>query len=522
MAMDKLSANAILNRLAFGPDQSSLESISQKGYPAWLEEQLHPDHSKDALCNQRIVDFTLPMKYAESKDGYWPAVDEARPFQWLNASSTDLMTLIEPGKHIPGQEQVRPRQEVMCATLIRSVYSHWQLQEVLADYWHNHFSVNAWEGMASLMLPIYDREVIRPHIFGNFRQLLEAVAKSAAMQSYLNNRSSRAGAPNENYARELFELHTLGSPAYLNTLYNRWRDVPGATKGKPDGYIDQDVYEAARAFTGWTIADGTGLGGGINLPRTGEFAYVDAWHDQYQKRILAMELDPYQRPMSDGLMVLDLTAYHPATAQFICHKLCTRLLSDNPPEKLVKSSTSIWIANQHHPRQISKVIEHIALSLQFAQSESTKVKRPMEVMASFIRATGQDFKPTIGLINHLNACGQPLFGWTTPNGLPDVNERWLGANALWQRWNLLAGLTDNWWQCGNLDAFELIGVKNIPVEQFTDLCLKRMSGQNIDPINLINQLVKASGIKPGAPLTNPAIAKRILAWIAMLPEFQLR
>ena len=138
------------------------------------------------------------------------------------------------------------------------------------------------------------------------------------MLVYLNNRSSRAGSANENYARELLELHTLGRGAYLNTLYDRWRDVPGATEGRPQGYIDQDVYEAARAFTGWTIADGTGLGGGMALPATGAFTYVEAWHDGYQKRVLGHEFDPFQAPMADGRKVLDLVADHPATAWNVC------------------------------------------------------------------------------------------------------------------------------------------------------------------------------------------------------------
>jgi hypothetical protein len=122
------------------------------------------------------------------------------------------------------------------------------------------------------------------------------VAKSAAMQIYLNNRSSRGGAANENYARELFELHTLGRPAYLNALYNRWRDVPGALDRRPQGYIDQDVYQAARAFTGWSIEDGAGIGAGRRLPMTGKFIYVENWHDNYQKRVLATEFDPTSHP----------------------------------------------------------------------------------------------------------------------------------------------------------------------------------------------------------------------------------
>jgi len=116
------------------------------------------------------------------------------------------------------------------------------------------------------------------------------------------------GSGQRNYARELFELHTLGRDAYLNDHYNRWRDVPGALSGAPRGYIDQDVYEAARAFTGWTVSDGSRVDSATTLPNTGQFAYVDAWHDGYQKRVLAQDFDPFQAAMADGHRVLDLVA----------------------------------------------------------------------------------------------------------------------------------------------------------------------------------------------------------------------
>lgn len=516
-----------LGRITFGLDSEILNAVSKKGFEAWLDEQLKPLDRNDLICNKKIAEFRLPIKYGANKDGYWPAVDELRPFQYLTASSEQLMSLITPGRRIDGQEEWRPAREVMCATLIRSVYSRWQVREVITQFWHDHFNVNGWDGLARLMLPVYDREVIRANVFGNFRQMLESVAKSAAMQSYLNNRSSRAGAPNENFARELFELHTMGSKSYMNNLYNKWRDVPGASSQKPAGYIDQDVYEAARAFTGWSVADGASLGDGKKLPRTGEFIYVDSWHDQYQKRILAREIDPYQAPLKDGLIALDLVAFHPATAHYLSSKLCIRLVSDHPPESLVKSAAAVWMANQKHPRQIAKVIEHIVLSQDFMAASTTKVKRPTELLASLIRTTGQPFQPTIGLIDQLNNCGQRLFGWVTPAGLPDDNARWLGANAIWQRWNLIAGIVDNSWQCGSLDAFALVG-SNVTVEEFSEVCFskfaissKTLKGDSFGK-EFISRLIEASGLKPNTLVTDPVIARRMIAWSAMSPSFQMR
>src|SRR5258708_26640945 len=227
---------------------------------------------------------------AQPIEQVWPLADGKRP--------------------LAGAERQRPRLEVMAATLIRAVYSRWQLREMMVDFWHNHFNVNAAGDQAvAAALPSYDRDAIRPNALGNYRQLLGAVAKAPAMLIYLNNRSSRAGNANENFARELFELHGLGRGAYLNDLYSRWREVPGAGDGHASGYIDGDVYEAARAFTGWSIEDGAGLGGELRLPVTGRFVYVEAWHDNYQKRVLATQLDPFQPAMAEGDEVLGLVAY---------------------------------------------------------------------------------------------------------------------------------------------------------------------------------------------------------------------
>ncbi|MEI7432384.1 MAG: DUF1800 family protein, partial [Betaproteobacteria bacterium] len=188
-----------LSRLAFGVDVSSADDFSRLGLQGWIENQLLPDVSIDTACTRRIVELKLRIRYGESKD--WAAADEMRAPQFLAAPSDKLFALTEPSKPVANQEKVRPRVEVTAATLLRAVYSRWQLREVLCDFWHNHFNVNAWDHAVGVALPVYDREVIRRHCFGNFREMLEAVTKSTAMLWYLNNRSSRSGAPNENYAR---------------------------------------------------------------------------------------------------------------------------------------------------------------------------------------------------------------------------------------------------------------------------------------------------------------------------------
>lgn len=510
------SPSLVLSRLAFGPDDVSRGDLTRLGVKAWLAEQLRPDEGADEACQKKLAACRLRIRYGEGKE--WSATDEMRSLQWLEAPMETLWPLHDGRKTVAHPEKVRPRLEVMAATALRAVYSRWQLREVLADFWHNHFNVNAWDVPVGIALPAYDRDVIRRHALGNFREMLEAVGSSTAMLWYLNNRSSRTGAPNENYARELFELHTLGRDAYLNGLYNRWRDVPGAGKGKPEGYIDQDVYEAARAFTGWAVEDGSGLGRGQSLPRTGRFAYVESWHDNYQKRVLGREFDPYQPALADGRKVLDLAAFHPATARFLAKKLCMRLVADQPPARLVASAAKVWREARDKPDQIARVVSHIVLSPEFAASRGAKVKRPLELAAGFLRATGIEFSPSEGLAGELDGAGQRLFGWPTPTGHPDVGEFWLGAGVLRRRWTLVAGLSENWWGTGAFDPLAQSGA--VPVESFLEYWLKRLYIE--PPENLAPALMNAAGLPPGKPVPNAAVARRLVAWAAMAPDYQMR
>ena len=512
----------ILNRLAFGASPEDLAQFRLSGVNRWIDQQLAPDPVDDAGVEQRLSRIRLRIKY-NAGDGF-AAMDEARPLQYLDRDIADLWSLTDNKRQMAGQERQRPRQEIAAATLLRAIYSRWQLRELLVDFWHNHFNVNAVGDLAiNAALPAYDR-VIRTHVFGNFRDFLEAVATSPAMLIYLANRSSRAGNANENYGRELFELHSLGRGAYLNDLYNRWRDVPGALKGRPAGYIDQDVYEAARAFTGWTIEDGAWLGGGQTLPATGRFTYVEAWHDNYQKRVLAKDFDPFQAPLADGRKVLDLVAFHPATARFICTKLCRRLVSDVPPEPLVKAATQIWTENQRHPEQIKRVVSAIARSPQIREGFGGKVKRPLELVASYARAAGIDLTVTEGLLNELDGSGQKLFGWTTPTGHPDNMDYWLSSFVLRKRWILVSGLSDNWWGTAVFSpSSRLAGT--LSAEQAVSLWHTELTGVAPDPATMA-AILGGLQLPAGAPLPMGAggdpVHRRILAYCAMTPAFNLR
>ena len=312
----------------------------------------------------------------------------------------------------------------------------------MVEFWHNHFNVNATsQQQISATFPVYDA-IMRKHCLGNFRAFLEDVAKSAAMQYYLSNVKSKASPANENYARELFELHTLGADHYYNDLYNRWREVPGAVQGKPIGYIDQDVYEAARAFTGWTIEDGSNTGRGTVFPKTGKFTYFDGWHDNYQKRVLGTEFDPNTPPMADGNKVLDLVSGHPGTAVFLCTKLCRRFIADDPPPALIKRVAQVWHQSAGKPDQIACVLQAIILSPEFARMQGRKVKRPFEMIVSFLRATSALVFPNDAAFNALSGTGYKQFEWPTPTGHPDDAQYWLNTNTTLSNWNLISAAVD--------------------------------------------------------------------------------
>jgi uncharacterized protein (DUF1800 family) len=448
--MDEDQAHLLftISRLGYGPRAEDFKDLAVLGTKGWLEEQLNPPAGDDPVVADRLGKTLLRIKYDADDKNKIPAMDEMRPLSSLAKGPEDLWGLLDGQKKLPGQEKGRPRMEVIAATMLRSVYSRYQLREVMAQFWHDHFHVNAGDDRISVALPAYDRDVIRKNCLGNFREMLEAVATSTAMLYYLSNHSSRAGAANENYARELFELHSFGRENYLNDRYDRWREVPGALQGQPEGYIDQDVYEAARAFTGWTVEDGSKIDGGRSLPSTGRFTYVENWHDGYQKRVLATEFDPFDKPMADGRKVLDLIANHPATAQHMSKKLCQRLIGPAAPDSIVQQTTELWRNQVHAPDQIAQVVRLIALSPEFAQSRGTKVKRPLALMANYVRIMGFDFTPTEGLFNQLSNAGHRLFGAPTPVGIPDDNAFFLGTNAMRNRWQLLTGLAQNYWGNG--------------------------------------------------------------------------
>jgi uncharacterized protein (DUF1800 family) len=309
--------------------------------------------------------------------------------------------------------------------LYRAILSHRQLEEQLVDFWYNHFNVFLDKGADRYMVPSYERDAIRPHVLGRFRDLLEATAKSPAMLFYLDNwqsvgadvqrrgplaRQARRGL-NENYARELMELHTLG--------------VDG-------GYTQKDVTEVARCFTGWTIRP----------PREGGgFFYNDRVHDKGEKIVLGVRI-PAGGGQDDAEKVLEILAKHPSTARFISRKLAQRFVADDPPPKLIERMAKTFRKTNG---DIWAVVKVMVTSDEFFSEGAyrAKVKTPLEMVVSAVRALGADVDFAFPLANQLNQFGQPLYRKLEPTGYSNLSSEWVNSASLLARMNFAMSLTQN-------------------------------------------------------------------------------
>jgi uncharacterized protein (DUF1800 family) len=315
------------------------------------------------------------------------------------------------------------------------VHSKRQLVEVLADFWHNHFNVYGYDYYCGPLWVHYDRDVIRANQLGNFRTMLGAVAKSPCMLYYLDNYTSSNAGPNENWSRELFELHTVGAEHYLGV--KRQVEVPVDGDGVPVGYVDDDVFEATRCFTGWSFDFDTGL-----------FEYRSEWHDHFQKIVLGAYQPPNQAALQDGEEVLDAVAFHPGTAHHIARKLCQRFISDDPPANVVDDAAAVFIAARDDADQLKQVMRTILLAPEFLTTWGEKVKRPFEVAVGAMRAADAQFSFALdedefdSMLWRYDQAGQPLFSWRAPNGYSDVKDDWQSTTPRVHLWRLCNWLVD--------------------------------------------------------------------------------
>jgi len=304
--------------------------------------------------------------------------------------------------------------ELSSAALLRAAGSRWQLREVMVDFWSDHFNIDASKGECAWLKAADDREVIRRHALGRFRDLIAASALSPAMLWYLDGRTNRRATaserPNENYARELLELHTLGADG---------------------GYAQIDVMEAARCLTGWTVRD-------RHRFRKGRVEFDPALHDDGEKHVLGRRI-PSGGGARDLDALLDAATAHPATARHVATKLCRRFIRDEPPASAVDEVAGAFRASGGDVRTTLRALLRTE-AFRSPAARRTKLKRPFQLVASALRTTGARTDGGAQLLAALRSMGQSPFQYPTPEGAPDVARAWTGT-LLW-RWRLATGLAE--------------------------------------------------------------------------------
>jgi uncharacterized protein (DUF1800 family) len=583
----------VLNRLGFGARPGDVERVKALGLENYINQQLSPEKISDSVAENRVRDLTvLNMTTAELYEKFPQPGQLLRQLQAKGMLPADLAEAREnrvkgganstpaempkndsmAGPEAPKNNQPQPvnplenekyRQalqqyyrenglqqpqriiaELQASRILRAVYSERQLQEVMVDFWTNHFNIFAGKGADRWLLPAYDRDTIRPNAMGKFSTLLQATAQSPAMLFYLDNfqsvsptanratvqrprsrnllvellrgqrrrdanidrdpnmRQQPANLPpqqqrrgiNENYARELMELHTLG--------------VDG-------GYTQKDVQEVARCFTGWTIFQPRGGAAAVNAMtgeagrrNSGTFFFNARMHDDGEKTVLGHKI-PAGGGIKDGLTVLDILAHHPATAKFVATKLVRHFVADNPPPALVDR---VAAAFKKSDGDIRETLRTIFFSNEFNSSEAyrAKIKRPFELVISAIRTLGAETNGGPGTHQWIARMGEPLYGFQTPNGYSDAAESWVNTGGLLERMNFGLALANNRIQGTRVDLSRLSS-GDMNQTKVMDESLKTMLAGEISVATretLLKQLAQSD------PVT------KVVGLILGTPEFQ--
>ena len=474
-----------LNRLAFGPRPGDVERVKKLGLEKWIDALLNPDSIDDKQLAARLEDYpALKLSTAQLLDRY------PNPQQVAKREGISLEEYKRRMENGDMDKRKLPREvvlELSEAKFLRAIYSERQLQEVMTDFWFNHFNVFAGKGAVKWMLPEYERDVIRPHTLGKFQELLHATAKSPAMLFYLDNwlsadpkayeqhgkemearqqrfnrlfnggnsrimvrrpnpnrpdfpqpqnRPQPGQAPqppqkrglNENYGRELMELHTLG--------------VDG-------GYTQNDVTQAAMALTGWTM----------RAPRRDpEFYFEAKIHGEEPKQVLGQTI--HAGGIKDGEQLLDLLVKHPSTAKFISTKLARRFVSDAPPEALVQRMVKTFAESGGNIREVMKTMVY---SPEFWSRETyrAKIKKPFELIVSAVRATGAEVERATPLVMWSARIGEPLYGCPPPTGYSDKADAWVNSGALLNRLNFGLVLASGKMNGAHVDVASLLGEQSV-------------------------------------------------------------
>jgi len=537
-----------LSRVTFGPRLADRERVARIGVAAFLEEQLHPEGIADGAMEEQLAKFAVlrrsPAELAQELARYRKQKREEKatatetttptttatttPTATETAIPTAIATPMASGDPVfdapdpnlapalprPGQRDLRKQlgkagkgpafdmvAQLTQAKLVRAIGSERQLQEVMADFWFNHFNVFAGKENEAALLPSYEQQ-IRERALGRFADLLAATVHSPAMLVYLDNwRSStplpprRAGRGqvsqrnpnrglNENYARELLELHTLG--------------VDG-------GYTQQDIVEVARCFTGWTVAE---------PQRDPRYVFRPGMHDPGPKRVLGHEIAAGGE--DDGNAVLDLLAHHPATARFISRKLVQRFVSDDPPEALVQRAADTFSRTGGDIRSVLRTIFE-SPELWSRRALRAKVRSPLELVAGSVRALGARVDDPMPLVRAVARIGQPLFAAQPPTGYPDDAAGWLSSGALLARIDFGLALASGQMEGVRVDlaplARDAVGPEEVLDRAAAQLGLPALSDRTRHYV--LAQL-------RGAPPRSQVFASRALGLLLGSPELQRR
>jgi uncharacterized protein (DUF1800 family) len=547
-------------RITFGPRPGDLERVRDLGLKAFLDEQLHPERLDDSAVKARLASLpTLSMSTGELIRKY-PAPNPLQLKQArMRMASGEAGSAGSPATSAAGMEATAAMasdtaQEVLLELgregLLRAVYSPRQLEEVMVRFWMNHFNIFAGKGSDKWMLTSFERDTIRPHALGKFEDLLVATAQSPAMLFYLDNWMSstptpnaaapllsgrreafgsawrRFGGPmmpvglaagwngpgfpngprgpngqkhgvNENYGRELMELHTLG--------------VDG-------GYTQKDVVELARCLTGWTV----------RRPRDeAEFFFDPRMHDPGPKTLLGRKIAG--GGMEDGQQALHILATHPSTARFVSLKLCRRFVADNPPDSVVERARREFAASKGDVRAVLKAI---LTSPEFYSEAAyrAKVKSPFEMVASTLRAFGADTDAPRPLIQLMTRMGEPPFQYQAPAGYADRASTWISSSSLLARLNFATAIVSNGIPGTRIDVATTPG--NSSPDSVIDDLSRRLTGGDLSPSTrqaIVTSLQGTQDESTPAPQASPgsegesfATVSTVAALVIGSPEFQAR
>lgn len=594
---DRQAALHLLNRFTFGPKPNDIEELLKIGADKWFSQQLLAKFS-DTDLNNRLANYDAINLSNEEVNKIFPKNSQVLRMAikdgFLDKDSVKTGDKKEYKSKLTAymdSKGFRPTQELnrqfINQKILRAAYSENQLQEVLTDFWFNHFNVSLSKNDCAMYIPAYERDVIRPNVFGKFGNLLIATAKSPAMLFYLDNFSSMASNENEmavlaknaqnpkvkaalakaqqnkgkrglneNYAREVMELHTLG--------------VDG-------GYTQSDVTQAARVLTGWTIYP-MGTYGGVAMLKQlekldestlqkrgyvhdGDFLFVPNRHDKGDKVVLGKKFSDggYQ----EGVDLLNMLAHHPSTAKFICTKLAVRFVNDNPAQSIIDKMTKTFLAKDG---DISAVLTTMVNAPEFWAKNALdeKTKSPFELAISAVRALDANITQPYPLYTWINKMGQKVYYYQAPTGFPDKGQYWINTGALLNRMNFglalagqkiggvkinLAKLNNNHEPESTDAALRTYGKIILPERDLTHT-IDRLAPFLNDP-NLVQKVNQAASknkptsameqtddemmmsgdsmvkTKPSAPVKKPAFANnemlaQVVGVIIGAPEFQKR